>query len=153
MKKIKKIRSTHTETGSSNEEPTPRKKARAKSKNLKVVFQESIISNEVRQKTRNATTMPEEEKIKEEEKAFEESESESEEEELPTGYEVRAEEDDGDGWSETAVRNFGQDLGSAQEYYQTLLIQSDQKPEWRAVVLTLYDENGDGDVFDEWHRE
>ena len=51
------------------------------------------------------------------------------------------------------MRNFGQNLEAAREYYETLLVAMDGRPEWRAVVLTLYDEDGDGDVIDEYHRE
>ena len=51
------------------------------------------------------------------------------------------------------MRNFGQDLEAARAYYEMLLVEAmDGRPEWRAVVLTLYNEDGDGDVIDEWHN-
>ena len=76
------------------------------------------------------------------------------------GYEVHVEEDDGDGgWTAICEKEFGESLVKAREYYESLVKRA-QLPkniiwlrEWKAVVLTKYDENEDGDVIiEEWHK-
>jgi hypothetical protein len=57
-----------------------------------------------------------------------------------------------DAWTPEHVRQFGH-LSAAQAYFAQLAATREEHRDWKAVVLTLYDDAGDGNVIDEVHQD
>jgi hypothetical protein len=58
-----------------------------------------------------------------------------------------------DAWTPEHVRHFGLDLSAAQPYFAELVATREEHRDWKAIVLTLYDDVGDGNVIDEVHQD
>ena len=71
------------------------------------------------------------------------------------GYEVHVEVWEGtDGeWTIMRTLQFGQDRSAAHAYFDQLVATREEHRDWKAIVLTLYDDVGDGNVIDEVHQD
>ena len=74
------------------------------------------------------------------------------------GYEVHVEvfddmDETDDAWTAEHVRQFGQDLNAAQSYFAELFTTCEEHRDWKAIILTLYGDDGDGNVIVEVHQD
>ena len=82
----------------------------------------------------------------------------SSDDEAQSGYEVHVEvfddmDETDDAWTAEHVRQFGQDLNAAQSYFAELFTTCEEHRDWKAIILTLYGDDGDGNVIVEVHQD